>query len=1150
MENQIYTVTHTNPTLKTVGEYVKDPNSPAFQYSKNLSAFLAVKNKDKVSNRDAIFSMYPEDRKSREYKDNAEADYPLMLGTKLAIEAEKMERSALLTEGIEVVSNDITAFKAYRLAELEADARYQPVDKMTLLKGQELNGITSNRYPGLTVWLWSKALSHPKDRAHRGQMFNLTPFVTKITTTVTQSSGGNFQLSLAPVVCSMLNDRWTLTEDDIHFYEQEPAVNGKQFYASSNLYSLNGTGKDETPFARRNGFLFNSIIGANDMIFIRFETLGTETDHRIQDSVADHVGFEDLPGKIYDMIGLVDRTVMQVSPENTDVGIEIYGRDLSKLFLEDGCYFFPIEFTDGKMAFSGSAGNKNPIMNRVAASNALTYLGLYCNNSLENIFKFVIQQLSNVKIVADEMFAYYGDRKNKRYNFDQEALTSNNRRTYFTDTYRKRAEAKIQNLRNRLSLSYRDKLLEEVKVREIFGETKRFLTAIREKKVRKVAGNKTVGWKKLQYLNFKSVNEDIGDTEFMQYFYENLHHVSKEAIFDHYSIFSIFEDIDNYIDAFGTLKYKPEYKEADAPGIWQIVKLVVDEGVAGRKLVDSSISTASGSLMNLFRKSCQAPFVEYQMDTYGDMFYIMLRKAPFDKISIRSIVKGNVRTERAEEAAIRKSGKATTTTDNADKTPPKPLLINIEADSVIRESLEFSDADAVSWYQLIPRANLYDQRGFATAVFPAVYFPEYAREFGSKTMQLNHYYLPGTSVDNRNTSMANKIETQIIDDMKFMIESTAYLPFTRKGSIVIHRDRRIKVGNFIRYLPTSEIFYVEAVQHSYSVSDTSVEAFTTVQVSRGMVEQFIYGITLNQEDQSKKSGANFASYFNIIQLPEERDYVYKDVVSTVEEPQAAQPVPVKEEEPAPASASGTSYPDDKVTEAGLNENMVKLNAYPPQYKRRFIQLINAINKRGYWVKIESGFRTFEQQKKVKKDNGRNAKPGTSLHEFGRAIDITITHKISKAVASKNSTEQQWIATNIPQLANELGFQWASGDGTFHYKDGYTYVDRGHFQINSAGKPFVPVKKTAANNPAASQPSPAPPAPVQVKKVTGKVLDIEKTFSGMRVNMNVFSFFLQRRQMNPAFITGKPFVGMFLDDGRLGIDVEIKGENLSKNKPAS
>ena len=80
---------------------------------------------------------------------------------------------------------------------------------------------------------------------------------------------------------------------------------------------------------------------------------------------------------------------------------------------------------------------------------------------------------------------------------------------------------------------------------------------------------------------------------------------------------------------------KIEGKESIS-GIWGIVKFGVDEKVRHYRIVDASISSPDGSIMSQLQKIAQAPFVELQYDTFGDMYNIIARRPPWDKESIKN----------------------------------------------------------------------------------------------------------------------------------------------------------------------------------------------------------------------------------------------------------------------------------------------------------------------------------------------------------------------------------------------------------------------------------------------------------------------------------------------------------------------------------
>lgn len=119
---------------------------------------------------------------------------------------------------------------------------------------------------------------------------------------------------------------------------------------------------------------------------------------------------------------------------------------------------------------------------------------------------------------------------------------------------------------------------------------------------------------------------------------------------------------------------------------------------------------------------------------------------------------------------------------------------------------------------------------------------------------------------------------------------------------------------------------------------------------------------------------------------------------------------------------------------GIQEHYIRdLNA---SVRDQFRNLIHRTEALGYSVIITSGYRTFEQQAALYKENPKNAKPGHSYHNFGLALDINV--KGPGGALRKASSKADWEASGIPALARSLGFFWG-GD----YKD---YPDHVHFEL--------------------------------------------------------------------------------------------------------
>ena len=257
------------------------------------------------------------------------------------------------------------------------------------------------------------------------------------------------------------------------------------------------------------------------------------------------------------------------------------------------------------------------------------------------------------------------------------------------------------------------------------------------------------------------------------------------------------ENVDNQSQNFS-------YSKVLANGIWQIVKLVMDKSISERKFADYGFSNFSGSILNACRKVCQEPFVDFYMDTYGDKYYFIVRKSPYNERAIK---------------------------DN--------FTINIFDSDVYSDDLSW-ETEIYSLFKLNPVSSIISSTYQENlSLLPAVLLPEFVEVFGNKILEIDTQYLDFDQSVNQETANAfNNIINQGREDLDWLIETHCYLPFTRTGRITIKQDRRIKRGMNIRYFPTGEIFYVEGVTQS-RIFGQRTEGSTVLQVRRGMVEKHL-----------------------------------------------------------------------------------------------------------------------------------------------------------------------------------------------------------------------------------------------------------------------------------------------------------------------
>lgn len=282
-------------------------------------------------------------------------------------------------------------------------------------------------------------------------------------------------------------------------------------------------------------------------------------------------------------------------------------------------------------------------------------------------------------------------------------------------------------------------------------------------------------------------------------------------------------------------KKKPKRKttasERLAPGIWQITKLLIDSSVAEKQVLDSGISTQQGSLLNFFRKVCQEPLVEFMGETFGNQYYWIVRRPPFDKENFNKMI---------------------------DLT-----LISLNPDDILSTDLVWNNQGIYSWYQYVPYADLLGIRE-SNLFVPAVFFPEFASVWGSRPLcvESNYYNFAFSGRFNSDKTLnkqnGDRIMRNAIKDFKFLVESNAYNAFTRRGTITLIGDRRIKRGTVIRHT-SGEIFYVESVSNNYDINIQGTTRTTTLEVSRGMYPRYIRG---------KEWGGKLMSYWNIIDFGE------------------------------------------------------------------------------------------------------------------------------------------------------------------------------------------------------------------------------------------------------------------------------------------
>jgi hypothetical protein len=288
---------------------------------------------------------------------------------------------------------------------------------------------------------------------------------------------------------------------------------------------------------------------------------------------------------------------------------------------------------------------------------------------------------------------------------------------------------------------------------------------------------------------------------------------------------------DDVFSSYGERRSKlnkvPGLREQDRKlkGVWSIVKLFVDENLEDRAF-SGDLGNPDGTLLEFFNRACQRPFVEVIGDTWIDTFNFTVRQPPFTESAIRSVINDH---------------------NN---------YITIENKDLLDMNLSY-DTTYYSWYQVTPSDTVIGEVGKVTAAFiPIIFLPQVAAVFGNKKLQISDIYIyVGSLKGQEQVGDIGVLTYAVLSDLLFLIESTAYLPFTRRGTVKVNGDRRIKVGSFVRIDSTDELYYVTGVSNNLSIS-SSIERTTTITVERGMKWDLIKGVDVYNQYVAKDPSFN------------------------------------------------------------------------------------------------------------------------------------------------------------------------------------------------------------------------------------------------------------------------------------------------------
>ena len=313
--------------------------------------------------------------------------------------------------------------------------------------------------PNPQVWIWCKSLN-PRGVFNENSIFDLTDFIQNINTNQTET-GGNFSIQLLSIEGFLLfrgdelDGIWNPeTSNYIKFNNnsntnfffrkflddlkssRQVVIDNQNLDGYYNRVKINNvrspevfeTQGGEITYIRTEDF-FKNLISENDVIFISFDKDKQFFEHK-DDFFVNHMY---LKNKDWDMIGLIDSNSISINYEGNEESVSISGRDLTKLLIEDGSYFFAKSYanpenSDGiffNVKIPNSGDSANTLNNRIDGSskgvNRLITTGMIdmlFNPEARNInfiMNLLISRLSNIEICHDDLFKYFSD-KATRFN--------------------------------------------------------------------------------------------------------------------------------------------------------------------------------------------------------------------------------------------------------------------------------------------------------------------------------------------------------------------------------------------------------------------------------------------------------------------------------------------------------------------------------------------------------------------------------------------------------------------------------------------------------------------------------------------------------------------------------------------------------------
>lgn len=275
--------------------------------------------------------------------------------------------------------------------------------------------------PGCRILGWFKSLYYSGKEGNgdiqniynsESNFIDITPFVSQMNMSVS-NSGGNFSITLPhiPVYSDMLQ----CSMNYVRYFEKNINTGNFVDKEQMNNFFIGENGDELSVKSEFNSFnYFEWLIQHNDLLFISFHDMEELTD-------------DNLSGKQFDMIALVDNVTVNRNSPSASVSVTVTGRDLMKLITDDSSIYFPAGaaasngriFDNTETVIKGGdseslmryMGKDMKELTRLPINGELLVFSEQIKFNIDFVIKTIISHLSNLQIVPDDLFVSWGDKR-------------------------------------------------------------------------------------------------------------------------------------------------------------------------------------------------------------------------------------------------------------------------------------------------------------------------------------------------------------------------------------------------------------------------------------------------------------------------------------------------------------------------------------------------------------------------------------------------------------------------------------------------------------------------------------------------------------------------------------------------------------------